>query len=374
MKVCGIVAEYNPFHSGHKYHIEETRRLTYCDAVVAVMSGCFVQRGEPAIFDKWTRAASAIRGGADLVVELPAYFSLKSAEGFAEGSVRILNALGINLISFGSECGNIDDIISAAEILSNETGTFKELLREKLAEGLPFAAAREAAMSAVAPHLSKLLAFPNNTLSVEYIKAIKKTNPSITTVTVKRSDSGYNSYDANGDFASATALRKMIIKGMDVSRFMPSPDGCRPLTLEDYEDVALHAVLTADNSCIADTAALCRILSASAPTLSALLENAKAKNFHMARIKRALINLMIGNRLPENLAPSYIRVLAMNKKGAALIRSSKSETTLPIITKPSHYSEDDPIWALENTATDIYFLPLRRGKGLNLTTSPIVVK
>jgi predicted nucleotidyltransferase len=380
LKVAGIVSEYNPFHNGHKYHIEKTASLTGCDLIVSVMSGSFVQRGEPAIFDKWSRAGIAVSNGVDLVIELPAYYSLQSAEGFAFGAVSILGALGtVDYLSFGSECGCIEKLCAAAKVLNDENVIFKAKLKEHLSGGLSFAAAREKALEAVSPALSGLLKNPNNILGIEYIRSLQHLKSSIKPVTLKRCDNGYHSLNPAGSFASATNIRSLIQNGEDVSCFVPEAPKSPPQSLTDFEEIILYAVLRAtkqDISLISSgrDGVLNRILSADTSSLQALLSSIKTRRIPMSRIKRTLINLTLGINSAPLLPPSYIRVLAMNKKGAALIKQTQLKAALPIIIKPSSYKKDDFIWEIENTATDIYFLPLRKGRGLNLTTSPVVTK
>ena len=374
MKVSGIVAEYNPFHNGHKYHIEETRRITGCDAVAAVMSGSFVQRGEPSVFDKWSRAAAAIEGGVDLVLELPVYYSLKSAEGFAFGAVSILNALGaVNFLSFGAENADTDILSACAKVLLDEPPAFKDALQGKLKKGHSYAAACTAALTSQVPAAADILGTPNNTLAIEYIRSLLKLNSSIKPIAVKRSDNGYNSSVPKDEFLSATAIRDMVFKGMDVSGFCPLLPQSTPVSIADFDSVLRYFTISASQSDIGSDGVLNRILGADTTSLNRLLESVKTKQIPMSRVKRTLFNMLLCNHLKDNLMPSYIRVLAMNKKGAALIKNIKSKATLPIITKPALYKQDDPIWALENRATDIYFLPSTGERGKNLTTSPVII-
>ncbi|MFQ9151713.1 MAG: nucleotidyltransferase family protein [Blautia sp.] len=174
MKVTGIIAEYNPFHQGHAYHLSRARELTGADRILVVMGGNFMQRGEPAIIDKYTRTEMALRNGADLVLELPAASATGSAEYFAEGAVELLDASGVvNELCFGSELGELEPLEKAAELLLEEPEDYQELLRTELKKGKTFPEARETALSAFLPEQS-LLASPNNILAIEYIKALKR--------------------------------------------------------------------------------------------------------------------------------------------------------------------------------------------------------
>lgn len=192
IKTAGIIAEYNPFHNGHQYQIEEIRRQTGADFVIAAMSGDFVQRGEPAIFDKYTRTRMALCGGADLVVELPALFATSSAEDFAACGVSLLGSLGTDFLCFGSESGNLSHLQKAAEILSEESAIWQPLLQTYLKQGETYPSARSLAVAELTgdPGLSTLLATPNNILAVEYLKALKQQRSSMIPVTIRRRGCG----------------------------------------------------------------------------------------------------------------------------------------------------------------------------------------
>lgn len=212
IKAAGIIAEYNPFHNGHHYQIEEVRRLTGADYVIAAMSGDFVQRGEPAIFDKYTRTHMALSGGADLVVELPVLFATSSAEDFAACGVALLSALGADILCFGSESGDLKLLQEAARILTEEPPEWKELLQGYLKQGESFPAARCRAMEALTgkPEFSSLLSSPNNILAVEYLKALLRQNSSLQPVTIRRKGAGYHDTGVSGPLASASALRELF--------------------------------------------------------------------------------------------------------------------------------------------------------------------
>lgn len=224
IKTTGIIAEYNPFHNGHHYQMEEVRRQTGADYVIAAMSGDFVQRGEPAIFDKYTRAHMALWGGADLVVELPALFATSSAEDFAACGVALLEKLGADILCFGSESGNLELLQKAADILAAEPEGWNSLLQKHLKQGESYPSARSLAIAEYTgePELSELLSSPNNILAVEYLKALRKRNSSMAAVTIQREGAGYhdtilscregNIPDSQPFFASASALRSQILR------------------------------------------------------------------------------------------------------------------------------------------------------------------
>ena len=201
VKVAGIIAEYNPFHNGHHYQIQELRRLTGADYVVVAMSGDFVQRGEPAIFDKYTRTRMALCGGADLVVELPVLFATSSAEDFSSCGVALLEKLGVDLLCFGSESGNLNKLQNAAEILVEEPEAWKMLFKEHLKKGETYPTARSLATTEYTkdPELAVLLSSPNNILAIEYLKALKKRNSLVTPVTIQRQGAGYHDVQLEQD-------------------------------------------------------------------------------------------------------------------------------------------------------------------------------
>ena len=201
MKTVGIIAEFNPLHNGHKYLLDEAKRLSGADFCIVVMSGNFVQRGSPALLDKYTRTQMALLNGVDLVIELPVIYATASAEYFARGAVRLLDKLGVvDIITFGSECGNIELLKKAATELTEETPDFKKNLQDNLKKGLSFPKARSQAIGKQGDGSE-----PNNILGIEYIKALNYWDSSITPTTIERKGSGYH----DEQMASATAIRKM---------------------------------------------------------------------------------------------------------------------------------------------------------------------
>ena len=227
MNITGIIVEYNPFHNGHAYHIQKTREKTNCDAIVAVMSGNFVQRGVPAIVDKWNRSKMALMNGVDLVIELPLIYSLSSAEFFASGAVSLLNNLGIvNNLCFGSECGDTDVLSIIGKILTDEPIEFKKILKENLDKGLAYPLARSKALiqflnifdnkKLLNYNIEEILSSSNNILGIEYCKSLIKLNSSIRPYSIQREGSTYNSTSLNNKFSSATSIRKFIKENKNI--------------------------------------------------------------------------------------------------------------------------------------------------------------
>ena len=370
MHALGIVAEYNPFHTGHAYHIEKAKKETAADGVIAVMSGNFVQRGEPAILDKWTRAFHAISGGVDLVLELPTVYALSSAEGFARGAIETLKSTGIvRTLSFGSECGDIALLKRAANILEEDLPHFREVLQKELREGRSYAAARMVALAAIDAEAAKLLLEPNNILGVHYLRFAKD----LAVHTVKREGSGYLAEEIEEGFPSAMALRQKLLSGEPVGAYVKKPIAVEELhTLEEYADLILYAV-KATNWQAFETipdAVKKRIASADTSSLSALLESAKTRHIPMATLKRALLQILLQNTRTAEEKPQYIRALGFTDRGQEILKEMKKTAHLPIITRPAAFSEPSPIWELENRATDIYFLGERR-VGENIRRAPV---
>ena len=238
MRITGIITEYNPFHLGHSLHLQKSIENTSPDGVICIMSGNFIQRGGPALIDKWNRAAMAVKNGVDLVIELPLIYSISSAEGFAQGAIKILNSTGVvDSLYFGSEHGDIQDLTTIAKSLILENDTFKISLTEELAKGLPFHIARQNALSAIHQNIEikDVLSNSNNILGIEYIKAILKINSKITPYTLKRAGADYNDSELKTSFPSATAIRKSLLQNDDLSILKNS------LPLESYN--YLHCLL-----------------------------------------------------------------------------------------------------------------------------------
>ena len=223
-KVLGIIAEYNPFHNGHLYHLDASKKVTGCDYTVAIISGNFTQRGSTSVVDKWSKTKMALQNGVDLIIELPVLYSISSSENFADGAIKILNSLGIiDYLSFGSETPDITVLDSIADILCNEPKDYKKLLAAELDKGLSFPKARENALLDYIKNTNtfendkpnfeeykKALSSPNNILGIEYLKALKKYNSSIKPVCISRFATDYNSFDFSENIASATAIRELI--------------------------------------------------------------------------------------------------------------------------------------------------------------------
>lgn len=382
MKITGIVTEYNPFHNGHKYQIDKIKQSG--GAVVAIMSGDFVQRGDVALFDKYVRARCALLCGADLVVELPCVYSLSTAQRFAQGAVATLDALGvIDNLCFGSECGDIDALTRAATVIENEPPDISEKIREYIALGMSYPAAREKAFSGVID--SNILSEPNNILALEYIRALIRTNSRIQPFTLKRHMAGYHDTAPTQNIASASAVRRMLNQNESVDAVVPSEikDIYANSATSDKESLfpmLFYAVRTLGAEGIKSIADISEGLEnriyrecGRADSFAALSLAVKTKRYTQTRIDRALMCLLLGitDRMTA-LAPQYIQVLGMNRTGADILALSKNKRTLPVITKPSAFDERSEIWERSLIAADIASASFGRYRfGSALTRSPV---
>jgi len=382
MEVLGIVVEYNPLHNGHLYHLQESIKMTKCKYVVAVMSGNFVQRGEPAILDKWQRTEMALKGGVDLVIELPVIYATSTAENFAYGAIKLLDSLKIvDCISFGSEEGSLDRLVKIADILLNEPLEYRKYLKKYLENGLTFAKARELAILKVTgdKELAKTLQTSNNILGIEYLKALKKIKSPILPFTVKRKGALYTSTKLEGEFASATSIRKAIKEHAieEIKKYLPPftleilernfNEGKGPVYLEHFSPIIFYLLRQGHTlQHIFDVAEGIenKIYKAANKTnrLEELIKRVKSKRYTESRIRRILLHLILGidKRLFKEFdGPNYIRVLGFNEKGQKILKEIKKRSHLPIITKVAQYKEkisDSRMFEKDLFATDVYTL------------------
>lgn len=398
MRIAGIVAEYNPFHNGHAIHIEKTRDPNGdCAAthVVAVMSGSFVQRGEPAIVSKFDRARTALAGGVDLVVELPTAFCLSSAEGFADGAVTLLEALGcVDALSFGSEAGQIEPLEKAVALM--KTPRFASLLKYQLGLGISFAEAQQKALAEIAGKTAAaVLDTPNNTLGIEYLKALEAHGSPIKPFTVKRQGSPHNSMMPIGHTASATYLRSLLTSDRLINAFPFMPTGCGAVLAEAVEAGRLPASAnTLDRAVLSQLRRLNAEDFARIPGMSEGLENRfynavrkatslneleeaiKTKRYPLTRIRRLIWSAFLGITAEDvTCGPSYIRVLAANERGKEILSAAKPK--LPLLYRASQVSKlnnaAQRAWDLETAATDLHALacPVPAPCGTDHTTGLI---
>ena len=362
MKVAGIVAEFNPFHTGHAYIIEEARRMTGCDYVIVVMSGNFVQRGEPAIADKFTRTRMSLQCGADVVIELPAISASAAAADFARTAVSLLLHTGVvTHLVFGSESGQIQPLSQIADILYEEPESFKMMLRSHQRDGLSFPAARAQALKNTFSTIS-FLDTPNDILAVEYLIALKRfKSDSVTPVTISRIGAGYHELSMQTDFVSASAMRKWILEhGHAHMHRLPDksiPDACQDI----YRQWILNGTCIGpdDLTQMLGTALLQHIdytdflgisndlsnrigkYSHTLRTFESFVDTIKTKNMTRTAISRALLHMVLGHKKTDmdmlkslDDAP-YIRLLGFNAQSSALLKQIQAHSDIPVITKPS---------------------------------------
>lgn len=360
-KVAGIVAEYNPLHRGHLHHMAETRRALGGEgAIVCVLSGDFVQRGDCAVFDKFTRAAMAVRGGADLVLELPLRWSLASAEGFARGGVSLLAATGVvTHLSFGSETGALSPLQRTAEAIC--APDFPERLRKALRTGVSFPAAREAALSETMGETAAVLSRPNDTLGVEYLRAIRELGAPLAPVVISRVGALHDA-PGEGEYPSASALRARMRAGENVAAWVPELPEAAPVFLPELEIALLSRLRLLPREAFAavpDAAeglenALYRAVHTEA-TVEGILSAAKSKRYPMSRLRRMLLCAALGVTREGAALPPYLRVLAANERGRGLLHDMRRTAALPVITKPAD-GRDFPDFRLTADAHDFYVL------------------
>ena len=388
MKIIGIVAEYNPFHTGHAWHIQETRRQFREEtAVVAVMSGNWVQRGECAITDKWTRTEMALAGGVDLVLELPTVWATASAEGFARGAIALLAATGVvDVLSFGSECGEIPPLRALARCLNSLD--FSQALRRALGPKKSFAQCRrQAASHLLGEDTAALLDLPTNNLGVEYLRFLP---PDMEAVTIPRRGAGHDSPAEGDGFPSASLLRQKLRAGevTGVSPFLSLPwkgEAADMKHLERALVARLRSMTLAEAEALPDSGdgLAARLLYAARQTasLEELYALTKTRTYAHARVRRLALYALLGLREADRpAAPPYIRVLGFNRRGQDVLREMNRRATLPFSVKPAHIPRFSPeaqaLFALEERFTDLYSLcfPTPRPGGLEWTTNPVVIK
>ena len=341
MKFCSIICEYNPFHNGHLYQLQEAKRRSGADALLCMMSGDFVQRGEAAVLNKFTRAKHAVQAGADIVVELPTVFATSNAELFAKGAISILSAIPcVSSLCFGAENADGNSLLRAADLLNHEPKTVSEKLKANVASGMSYAKARANAWEGLLP--TDLLCSPNNILGLEYTRAILEKNAAMEILPVERIGSGYNDERLQENYSSATAIRASIQRGVSCAQNLPDfVQVDLPSRLEDTLDtLEKYAVLSRSAEEIATTCdcteGLENALKKAALLPQRLAETQTSARYTTSRIRRiALQNLLqIEEKLvKESLqAPLYLRVLAIRKERSDLL-STLSSSSLPILIR-----------------------------------------
>ena len=394
-KVVGIIAEYNPFHNGHLYHLLQAKDLAQADYVVAVISGNFTQRGDTSIVDKWTKAYMAICGGCDLVLELPTVYSISSAENFASGAVKILDSLKIvDSIAFGAEASDLATLNNIANVLFQEPRGYTNILTHELQKGISFPSARENAILMYLNDIKRyanILNSPNNILAIEYLKALKTQKSNMNPIMVKRSKVYYNDDRIVDDFASATAIRKLIKRREyeDLRKVVPRStykilsrqirDGNIVLGLENFEKEIIYTLRKMSIREIANlpdvSEGLENLIKNSADNcndMSKLIANIKSKRYTQTRIQRILLYALLGidKKMMEDSkkVTPYVRVLGFTNKGKELISEiNKRNSKINMITSVKKFIEKNnkpsnrtimQMLQKDIFATDVYTLDL----------------
>lgn len=400
MKVVGFITEYNPFHYGHKYHLKKSKEITKAEYSIAVMSGSFVQRGEPSFIDKWTKAKMAIDNGVDLVLELPIIFSTQSAERFAFGGVKLLDALNIvDYISFGSEIGDIQPLSKIAKVLVNEPKYYNNQLLYYLEKGNSYSVARTKALKKYfekeKPNfrtpIEEIIESPNNILGIEYLKALYITKSPIKPVTIYRKGSNYKDKTLNIDKPSSTAIRSNILNyNLDYIKNKVPIETYKHLQkylveyenfniLENYSQILLYLLRTTSPKTI------CKIIDVEEGlenriinygfkynSLEEIINNIVSKRHTKTRIQRILIHLLLGLTKDDffklkNVYPQYFRVLGANEKGFILLRKINENSNIPIVNKFSDAQKIQKnnfrkMISFDKKGTDLFFLGLNNSK------------
>ncbi len=356
--VLGIIAEYNPFHNGHLYHLNESKKQANADYSVALITGNFVQRGDVSIINKWAKAEMALQSGVDLVIELPTLYSISSAENFAYGSIKILNSLGVvNAVSFGTEQADVNTLDSIANVLLEEPKEYVSVLNHELSKGISFPKARENALLLYLNDIRRyanVLSCPNNILGIEYLKALKKLKSTLIPIAIPRNKVGYNSLQTVDNFASATAIRQMLVtrNTKNLHRFVPESsyeilkncisNGQYVSGLAQFEKEIMYILRKMTVSEIAEipdvTEGLENLIKEAANSCNSVQEFiniVKSKRYTQTRIQRilvyALLNITKKEMMNLDKVTPYIRVLGFNSKGRDIlsaINSSKSKVNI----------------------------------------------
>ena len=405
-KVVGIIAEYNPFHNGHSYHIQNTKVLTGADFVVAVMTGNFTQRGNTSVVDKWEKTKMALNGGADLVIELPTIYSISSAENFANGAIKILNTLGIvDSISFGMEADDISTLNNISNVLYMEPPEYKAILEHELSKGSSFPKARENALMMYLNDIKRyanVLKGSNNILAIEYLKALKKQKSNLVPIGVKREKVYYNSTKIIDEYASATGIRNLLLHNQleEVRKVVPAKtyslllnnirQGTYVLDITTYNNEIIYKLRSMSVKEIANLPDVSEgleylIKDASNKTnnLIELINKVKSKRYTQTRVQRILLYALLGitkkdMEISKKMTP-YIRVLGCSENGKMLLSQMNSKakviTSFKKFEKSNKNRKIKRILEIDKKATDIYTLGYKKESkaGLDYTKGLILM-
>ena len=390
MEKVAIISEFNPLHKGHEYLISEVKKRNPRAALISIMSPNFVQRGEPAIFDKYLRGECAVKCGCDLAISMPLPFAILSAEGFAESGVKIAKKMGVDYLAFGVESVKDDDFNKIADLVI--TNEFNDLVREKAKElpHLSYPSIRELAIvSVLGEEAGKIARTPNNILAIEYIKAIKRFAPSIKTIQIKRKGNAYSDDSADGDLLSATGIRKLIREGKDFLHSIPDSIkdtviSANVLNFNKYENFLYNVLLSKSEEQLdrytgnRELSSLIKKNVVIKPAYADFRNALSRKKFTETRINRVLLDIILGIEYDGFLhdEPEYITSLAMNDKGKIIIAALRKENEIRIMSKGSDYKKSSNVSGIKEEAfADIIYsrcLENSMGFGYFLKKKPYV--
>ena len=402
--ILGIIAEYNPLHNGHMYHIQKAKELTQADYVVAVISGNFTQRGLPAIINKWEKTKMALEAGIDLVIELPTLYSISSAENFADGAVKVLKELGfVTHISFGMEAEDLSELNNIANVLVEEPEGYVDTLKSELKKGISYPKARQIAIEEYFNDKAygKLLSGSNNILAIEYLKAIKKQKAEIIPIGIKREKVFYNSKKIIDEFASSTGIRSLMIHNEfdAISKVVPSKtfnvllenikSGTYIKGLSSFENIIIYKLRTMNKSEIANlpevSEGLENLIKTAVTTtnsIDTLIAKIKSKRYTKTKIQRILLYTLLDitkqdMELAEKIVP-YVRVLAASKQGKKLLPNINPKTK--VITSVKKFETENKnrrlgrMLNIDKQASDIYTIGYKKESkaGLDYTNGLMI--
>lgn len=403
MKATGIVVEHNPFHNGHFYHIKESRNKTASEIIIAVMSGNFLQRGEPALVDKWTRAEMALKAGVDLVIELPYVFATAQASDFARGSIALLEAIGCDAFCFGSEEGTIEPFTNTYEVISSQQQTYQNLIKQYMKLGLSYPKALNQSYAEITKETNLQLvdlSKPNNILGYHYVEASYQMNSRMEPFTIQRIVANFHDeVDESQSIASATGIRKAIFEEGSIdalANFMPQTSldhlvkwkdsvgvfGSWPqfwpllrftIIRSSVKEIASYAEVTEGIEHLIYEAAI------KSETFEEFMTHVKSKRYTWTRIQRMLTHIYTGftwEALNSHPNPTYLRVLGMTHNGQQYLNQKKKSLSLPLVSRAA--ATKDSLLDLDIRATNLYQLGLQSPKierpiGLDYRKRPIII-
>ena len=387
MNITGIIAEYNPFHNGHLYHIQKTRELTSPDLLIVIMSGSFVQRGEPSVIDKWARTEMALQGGADLVLELPVVYSCNSAPQFAYGSILALEAAHAQNFVCGAENTNLPLLKQIAELSLAEPASYKQSLHAYLDQGNSFARAHAEALKALIPAATDVIQGSNNILAINYLMACSQLDSSLKPILIQRQGNSYHDPHPTSDFASATAIRHSMPAIDQVSHALPSfsyeilkealDQGRAPILLTAFEQVILGFLRRTTRARLAKfpdmEIGLPELLINTGhrtATLAELIENCTSSRYPRTRIQRTLIRVLLNiesdldQQAKQLRQIPYLRVLGLRQAKSSLYKQWRTTIEVPLIERPARFNPTEELtqkmWDLDLRSTEMYRLALPR--------------